>query len=98
MRLRVFIFTLLSLLGLCLFPVAAAGQLQTVNLVASHLVNLSGQPVTGSFCITPADNNGAVLGFYYGGGGQGTDNQVCAPVANGVLSMVVPDTNYTNPQ
>jgi hypothetical protein len=80
-----------------LIPVPCLSQ--TVNLVASNTRSLSSL-FTGKLCIQPANNSGAVIGFQYGGGGQGVTTQVCFNVTAGVLQsgVTVPDTFLTTPQ
>jgi hypothetical protein len=80
---------------------AALADAQTVKLTASHITSGAspGTPFTGKLCFVPANNGGAVINFQYGGGGQGTTQQSCYLVTNGVLQsgITVPDTALTNP-
>ncbi len=50
--------------------------------------------------MVPANNAGAVIGFQYGGGGQGVTSQSCWSVYAGALQsgVTVPDTYLTNPR
>lgn len=86
---------------LCALCGITAGA-QTVMLTASHTRTLNGTLFTGKLCMVPANNNGAVIPFQYGGsgGGQGTTHEVCFQVTAGALwgGVSVPDTNLTNPQ
>ena len=94
MRLRSIIPALLLALA------ASFGAAQSVNLIAANTKDLAGHPFTGKFCIQPANNNGSVINFQYGNGGQGVTRQMCYQVTAGALQsgVQVPDTYITNPQ
>jgi hypothetical protein len=79
---------------------AFMARAQTVTLTAANIKTLSGAAFSGKLCMVPADNNGHVIGFQYGNGGQGVTSRVCWQVTSGVLqsSVTVPDTYQTNPQ
>ena len=94
MRLRAWIIVLFYLA-----PAVWAGG-QTVNLTASNTKTLGGATFTGKLCMVPTNNNGVVIPFQYGGGGQGVTKQVCWSVTSGALQsgVTVPDTYLSNPQ
>ena len=95
MRLRIF-----SILSLFSSMFVAGLQAQTMTpIVASHLLNVDGSPVTGRLCIRPALTSGVPQDFAFGGTGQGSTAQKCFSVTAGVLQSGVsfPDTSATAP-
>jgi hypothetical protein len=99
---RLLIFALAARLA---FEVMAAVLLMTaasvaqnqMTITATKIVNLSGAPLAnGQACLLPTDNQGSPINFQMGGGGQGTRNEVCTSVANGVFSIMVPNVSLTN--
>lgn len=78
------------LLGLLLtMPMAA----QSTRITAANIADVGGNPVTGYFCVQPAQP------FVRGGGGNVVPTEACFGIAAGVLqsNVTLADTSLTNP-
>ncbi len=72
---------------------ALGARAQTSTITASKIGDVGGNLITGSWCVTPAQQ------FVRGGGGNVTTSTVCYPVTAGALpaGVVLADTSLTNP-
>lgn len=94
------IASLLSMLAMLLVLCAVTGQCQTTQITASHIQLFGGQPVTGTFCVTPTDQSGNAINLVTPSGQQfAPQSSLCFPIVNGVLNSaaIVPDTALTQP-
>lgn len=75
------------------FLLAAGARAQNTTITASNIADIAGAPVTGNFCLRPAQQ------FVRGGGGNVMPIWHCWLIAGGVLQsgVVVADTSLTNP-
>jgi hypothetical protein len=80
------------LFALLLLP--ALLRAQTTTVTASNIADVGGHPVTGYFCVQPAQQ------FVRGGGGNVTASQACYGISVGVLQsgVTLADTSLTNPK
>lgn len=71
---------------------------QTVTVTGANITDSTGNPLaSGTISFAPTDLAGNPISYRMGGKGQTLDLPVTATVTNGAFSIVLPDTEYTNP-